>query len=244
MVSKVYGIVIKETDTGESGKRITVVTRERGRMVLSAKGSKSVKSSIMAAAQLFSYCEFTIFEGRGFYSVTQADVIESFYGIRNDFERLAYAAYILEITDRAAFEELENQNAFELLLRTLFVMSAGKHSPRLVTAVYIIRLLKEFGLMGDGEYCSECGVPLNGEGFYTEGEGIYCANCTVGKYYRLNSGALKAISHITQSEMKNLFSFRLSDEVMDEIWNFADINRRLHLGEWYKTLDYINNMHF
>ena len=126
MVSNVNGIVIKETAAGETGKRILVITREHGKMLLSARGSRNAKSSIMAAAQLFSYCEFTIFEGRGFYSVTQADVKESFYGIRNDFERLAYGAYILELTEKATFEEMENNMAFELLLKTLSVLSAGK----------------------------------------------------------------------------------------------------------------------
>ena len=75
MVFNVNGIVIKEMMAGETGKRILVITREHGKMLLSARGSKNVKSGILAATQLFSYCEFTVFEGKGFYSVTQADVI-------------------------------------------------------------------------------------------------------------------------------------------------------------------------
>ena len=35
MVSKVNGIVIKESDMGESGKRIVVLTKEHGKMLLS-----------------------------------------------------------------------------------------------------------------------------------------------------------------------------------------------------------------
>ena len=124
MVFNVNGIVIKEMTAGETGKRILVITREHGKMLLSARGSKNAKSGIMAATQLFSYCEFTVFEGKGFYSVTQADVIESFYGIRNDFERLAYGAYILELTERTSFEEMEDNAAFDLLLKTLSVLSS------------------------------------------------------------------------------------------------------------------------
>ena len=91
-------------------------------MLLSARGAKKITSKTMAGTQLFSYCEFTLFEGKGFYSVTQADVIESFYGISEDIEALAYGAYILEITERASFEELENNEIFDLLLRTLFIL--------------------------------------------------------------------------------------------------------------------------
>ena len=86
MVFNVNGIVIKEMTAGETGKRILVITREHGKMLLSARGAKKITSKTMAGTQLFSYCEFTLFEGKGFYSVTQADVIESFYGISEDIE--------------------------------------------------------------------------------------------------------------------------------------------------------------
>lgn len=244
MVSKVNGIVIKETDAGESGKRIVTVTKEHGKMLLSARGSKNVKSGIMAATQLFSYCEFTLYEGRGFYSITQADVIESFYGIRNDFERLAYGAYILELTDRAAFEELENNSAFELLLRTLFVLASGRQEPRLTSVIYIIRLLKECGFMSD-TYCAECGESLERLAYYGEGaDGLFCNKHAEGAAYRLGGGALRALKYILESKMPSLFSFSVSEEVLKELWLFADINRRIYLGEKYKTLDYINNMNF
>ncbi len=244
MVSKVNGIVIKETDAGESGKRIVVITKEHGKMLLSAHGSKNAKSGIMAATQLFSCCEFTLYEGRGFYSVTQADVIESFYGIRNDFERLAYGAYILELTDRAAFEELENNSAFELLLRTLFVLASGKQKPRLTAVVYIIRLLKECGFMSD-TYCVECGERLEQSAYYGETtDGLFCHKHAEGAAYKLGSGALMAVKHISESKMPSLFSFSVSEEVLSELWLFADVNRRIYLGEKYKTLDYINNMKF
>ena len=245
MVSKVYGIVIKESDAGETGKRITAITKEHGKMLLSALGSKNVKSSILAATQLFTYCEFSLFEGRGFYSITQADVLESFYGIRNDFERLAYGAYILELTDRASFEELENNSAFELLLRTLVVLSSGKQEPRLTALIYIIRLLKEYGFMGDASYCAGCGEKLDGSAYYSDMcDGLYCHRCAQDAQFKLSTGALNAEGQIKKRRLASLFSFNVSDEVLKELWNYADLNRRAYFGDNYKTLEYINNMKF
>lgn len=244
MVSKVNGIVIKEADAGESGKRITVITKERGKMLLSARGSKNIKSGIMAAAQLFSFCEFTLYEGRGFYSITQADVSESFYNIRNDIKRLAYGAYILELTDRCTFEEMENNEAFELLLRTLSALSGQRHEPRLVTAVYIIRLLYECGFM-DVKCCAGCGGELTDSALYGGmSEGLYCPGCAEGMPFSIRGGALRAVKYITESPLARIFAFRASEEVLDEMWRFADVNRKIYFGETYKTLDYINNMNF
>lgn len=241
MVSKVRGIVIKEMPAGETGKRIVVLTREHGKMLLSARGAKNAKSGILAATQLFSYCEFMLYEGKGFFSITQADVIESFFEIRNDIDRLAYGSYILELTDRVSFEELENNSAFELLFRALFVLAQGKQNPRLTAIIYIIRLLKECGLMG-GAYCSECGRHLEDTAYYGPlADGLVCGKCSETASYRIGCGALRALGHMSESGMKELFGFRVSDEVLAQLWRFADVNRRKYFGEHFKSLEYLEN---
>ena len=56
--------------------------------------------------------------------------------------------------------------------------------------------------------------------------------------------ALRAVKYITESPLAKVFAFRVSDEVLNEMWRFADVNRKIYFGENYKTLDYINNMNF
>lgn len=243
MVSKVNGIVIKEFDAGENGKRVIVLTREHGKMSLFIRGAKTSKKG-MQAVQLFSCCEFTIFEGRGFYSVTNVYVIESFYGIRNDFKCLTYASFILEVTERVSFEELDGDRIFELLFRTLSVLAGGKSKPRLVSAVFILRLLKEYGFMSGVSCCPSCGAEIE-EGFYTVwADGIYCAKCASEGAKKLDRGAVRALRHITESSMKKIFAFDVSDAVLEELWKLAMAYRKEYLGEKYNTLGYIESMNF
>ena len=101
-----------------------------------------------------------------FYSVTNVYVIESFYGIRNDFKCLTYASFILEVTERVSFEELDGDRIFELLFQDAFGSGRRKVKPRLVSAVFILRLLKEYGFMGGVSCCPSCGAEIE-EGFYT-----------------------------------------------------------------------------
>jgi len=245
MVSKVNGIVIKETDVGENGKRIIIVTKEHGKMLLSARGVKNIKSKTMAGTQLFVYSEFSLFEGKGFYSVTQADVIESFYGISADIDRLAYGAYVLELTERITFEELEESGMFELLLRTLLVLSDSTINPKLITAVYIIRLLKENGFMGKMYNCQKCGSELLNEAYLADGGcEIICGNCIKGNEMYIGSGTLKSVNYIIECKMSSVYKFNVSDEVLEQLWIYADSLRKEYLGYGYKTLDYINNMKF
>ena len=49
------GLVIREVATGESDKLITVLTENEGKLVISAKGVRSLKSKNGALCRLFTY---------------------------------------------------------------------------------------------------------------------------------------------------------------------------------------------
>ena len=99
--------------------------------------------------------------------------------------------------------------------------------------------------MWETDYCVNCGDILNKNAFFGDrSDGLFCHNCSDGMAWKLGSGALKAVRYINGSSLNKLFNFRVSEEVLDELWTFADINRRIYLGDKYKTLDYINNLKF
>ena len=79
---KLRGIVLREQAKGESNKQIVLLAQGVGRVLLSARGARRAKSKLLAATQLFCYADFVVYEGRGFYSVTQAELKKSFYGLR------------------------------------------------------------------------------------------------------------------------------------------------------------------
>ena len=56
----VHGLCVRETEIGEADKIITLVTMEYGRLSVSGKGVKSLKSRHMAATQPFAYSLFTL----------------------------------------------------------------------------------------------------------------------------------------------------------------------------------------
>ena len=65
----VHGLCVRETETGEADKIITLVTEEQGRMSVSAKGVKSLKSRNMAATQPFCYSLFTLKKYKKYYYI-------------------------------------------------------------------------------------------------------------------------------------------------------------------------------
>ena len=243
MVIKVSGVVIKETTVGESGKRIVVLTKEHGKMLLSARGSKNTKSKHLASTQLFAYSDFELFEGKGFYSITNSNIKENFFNIRNDIERLSYGAYILQITDSISFEELVSDEVFDLLLRTLYFLSKDETSPKLITSVFIIKLLIYYGFIGGFYCCDKCEAELDEGAYYNDiNDGILCKDCETEHDYKLDSGAVKALQYISNSDLKSLFKFNVSDGVLKQLWYISDCLRRKHISTHMKTYDYISNL--
>ena len=63
---KLRGIVLREQAKGESNKQIVLLAQGVGRVLLSARGARRVKSKLLAATQLFCYADFVVYEGRAF----------------------------------------------------------------------------------------------------------------------------------------------------------------------------------
>ena len=57
---RVRGLVVREIQTGEYDKILTVITEEMGRISISGKGVRSLKSKHMPATQLFCYSSFVL----------------------------------------------------------------------------------------------------------------------------------------------------------------------------------------
>ena len=104
---KLRGIVLREQAKGESNKQIVLLAQGVGRVLLSARGARRAKSKLLAATQLFCYADFVVYEGKGFYSVTQAELKNSFYGLRLDMDKFSEGMYLAELTERSCPAGLE-----------------------------------------------------------------------------------------------------------------------------------------
>ena len=56
----VHGLNVRETETGDFDKLITLVTQEMGKITVTGKGVKSLKSRHMVACQPFAYSTFVL----------------------------------------------------------------------------------------------------------------------------------------------------------------------------------------
>ncbi len=154
---KVQGIVLKTTDYKEHDKMLSLLTPEFGKLDVLIRGVKRTKSAFVSSSELFSLSEFILYQKNDHQTVTGCTLIESFYPIREDYEKFLYASYLLEIAHFQAQPQEQSLGLFTLLLRSLKRICYTDIDISAITSAY---LLLDSALLGYRPMLYNCPVCL------------------------------------------------------------------------------------
>ena len=152
------GLVLRETVTRETDKILTVLTPDRGKISLIARGARRKNSRLAAACQLLAYSELTIYEKGQWFMLDEAETLELFTGLRTDFVALSLASYLADLTDATAQAE-DTSQLLRLLLNALYALSVLHKPPQLVKPAFELRLMALSGFEPLADGCAVCGRP-------------------------------------------------------------------------------------
>lgn len=240
----VKGIVLRESDSKESDKILTVLTGEMGKITVIAKGARSRRSKVSAAAQLLAYSEMVLSESHGWQYLTEASTIELFDGVRGDIELLSLASYFAELVDYVSNDETEAQTLLSLLLNALYALGTLHRPQELVKAAFEMRLMAEIGFEPLLDGCCACGSAENAESVLDlQGGTLLCRACAPGgRVAPLSAGALQACRHVLYGDAKRLYSFSLPQRDLGQFTYAAQaylstmLDKRFHTLDFYKSL--------
>lgn len=253
MLVEVKGLVIRTVDLSEHDKLLTLFTEEHGKITAVANGSRALKSRYLAAAQLFCYGSYVLYQRGDRYWVREVTLIESFFDLRADLTRMALAAYICDVADDVVEENAPEKPFLRLVLNSLYAIASGKFSQAQIKAAFEMRAAADLGFCPMLDGCHACGK-TNGELYLDVMNGVVaCEECrslaamqpvteeesrTASIICRLTPGALAAMQYVVSCPMERLLSFRLNGE--DEGVFFASAEKYLinQLERGFKTLDF------
>lgn len=242
----IAGIVIRESDLGENDKIVKILT-ENGIISAIVRRCKSVKSRKNAAMQLLSYCRFSVYEGKKGYIIEESEIINMFWNIRNNLETLSLAQYFCELSLSLRPDKESASDFLKLFLNSLFFLSENTYNIRLIKAIFEMRACSLCGYMPNLLCCDGCGSYEAAEmGLLMQSAKLMCRNCRKQQdfclYEALTPGALAALRHIIYSEMRKLFSFKISDKTLEDICKISEKYVLYHVGAYFKALEFYKNI--
>ena len=235
------GLILRETETKETDKILTVLTPDLGKITLIARGARRRNSPLAAACQLLAYSELTIYQRGSWRYVSEGSTIELFDGVRQDFELLSLASYFAELTESVVGEEQSAPEVLALLLNALYALSALKKDPELVKPVFELRLMALSGFEPLADGCAVCGKPEPERPMLDVVQGVvHCAGCkqSGGLSLPLTKGSLAALRHALYADPKRLYSFRADRNALRELGHAAEGFVAAQLERSFRTLDY------
>lgn len=233
---KVNGIIIAENNFGDYDKMITMLTPNYGKISCVAKRARRTKSALLAGTQLFCFGEYVMYKGKGKYHINSCEIIEIFYNLRTDLDKLKYAIHINQIIKDVC---VENENSFRILqlyLNTLYMISETKENLDFILSVFKLRLLCLLGFEPQINGCSLCGKDKNIMYFSLRYDGFICKECVsdYGSAIEMSENTKNAIKYIVSAHPKKIFSFKLIDEDLEELKLISKIYFNEKMEKEYK----------
>jgi DNA repair protein RecO (recombination protein O) len=173
------GIVLRTYKLGEADRIVVLITRGHGKVRSVAKGVRKTKSKFGARLEPTSHVALQFYEGRNLDIVNQAESIDQFRSIRDDYDRFTRASAMLEAVDQVAQEREVSPGLYTILLGALRTLDA-RDSP-LVVAGFFLKLLAQEGFRPVIDECVLCGSPDDLVAFDLEQGGVLCRSCRQGR---------------------------------------------------------------
>lgn len=236
-------LVIRSREYGESDRLLTLFSREHGKIQAVAKGVRKPKSRQRAGAQLFTYADYLLHQGKTLDTVNQASPKESFPHLWMDLEKSLAATAMAELLDLATIPGQSYPELFTLTFSSFFLLE--QYEPALVQSAYTLKLLAYLGYRPRFVECAECGKKVQGERllFSPEAGGVICHTCQtqdpnqppkLGRWVK--GGSLALMRQLLQGELTKLDRLRLNTwmkkEILDTLQFYCEQTFDKRLKSW------------
>ena len=188
------------------------------------KGAKKTKSSMLNSSEYLSFSDLILYKSpNDNYSINSAEVIELFYNLRTDVEKLNYAVTISKMVYDVTEENIPASDILQLFLNSLYVISETDKNLDLIFCIFQIRLLAILGFLPQVAKCVNCDEPMveEMEEFYfsVKDDGVKCSACAKmdKSIVHLSKTSFSALIYVLSCDSKKLFSFEIPDEAIQEL---------------------------
>ena len=239
-LEKVEGIIVSETNYGESSKILNVITKEYGLISIISKGCKNLKSSLRSVSSKLTYGTFVIYYKQNKLStLKEVNVINNFKNLKKNIASISYAAYILELSE-GVIKQNNNNDIFDLLIASLTKIDEGFDS-LVIMNILELKYLKYLGVEPVLDECALCGNKTSIVTLSSYKGGFVCKNC-YNNEKMVSEKTIKLIRMFNYVNISKISKIDINIQCKNEINLFLDDYYSRYTGLYLKSKSFIKNL--
>ena len=251
------GLVLREYPVGENDKLLTVLTAKEGKILMTAKGARSMRSKVMPLCHLFTYGNFEYYERNDRRWLSGGSVNDSFGGLSTDLEGFSLASYVMQVAAEITGEGVEAEEILRMTLNTLYCIQKRQKPLPQIKAVYELFAAQVSGLSPELSACADCGGEEATHFWLDVMNGcLLCDGCLRKRTgnlplpevdaYRarnilipLDPSAVASMRYVLTAPLPRIFAFSLTDEEsMQNLSRGAETYLLNHLERGFDALEF------
>ncbi len=243
MIHSTEGIVLKTFDLRETSRIATFFTKDCGKIKGVLKGIRKDSRKFGSSIDKFSVNGIIYYEYRhsDLHLVSQCDLKQFFFAIRQDYKRNIAANYMLELVDTVMPLEHPNKRVYRLMLNYLSSLEAIDDIDRLVH-IFQIKILLLSGFRPHVDACVKCRRKVEGKArFSLRAGGLICSHCptTETNFTMISKGTIASILHIEQNDWAKSLRLGLTITARKELKYVLNNFLVYHLGKNIRSAKYL-----
>ena len=156
------GIILRVEDFRERDERVTLYTKDFGKVSVVAKGAKRIEAKLRGSLDIFNLVEITFVEGQNFNILTNVDLLTSFSSVTKNPHAYRSGISVLKVVDYIFDENIKDEPFFEDLHYAVKRIDEYSLAEESLSRLYSWLLLKKFQMKILENQGYESGVPVSG----------------------------------------------------------------------------------
>lgn len=235
-IIRTEAVVLRSINYGETSQIVTLLTREKGKLGVMAKGARRPKSSFGATLQPMAYTQVVFYykPTRDLQILSESSHVESFHGLRSTLASITIGLQIVELVDALLEEEDPQPDIFALTVRVLRRLNQTEKRAKNLWPYAQLRLAERLGIAPSIERATVDSVEEEGVLSLANG-GVYPSGMSPDAPRRASRAALRAYAVFACADLDTVMRMELSSAVRQEVEGLVRDFLRYHLEEAYPS---------
>ena len=221
---RTQGLILKKENQGEDSQLFTIYTKDYGKLKISGKAIRKIKSKLRPGADIFYLSNIEFIQGKAYKTLTDAILIEKFSQVRKKLGKLLVANKITSSIDDLTKIGDRDKKIWGLLLKTLGILNSQQLLIKQLQLIYYYFFWKIISFLGyrpELYNCASCQKNLTpGLLFFNPQEGgAVCSICfgriKIGR--EISSKTIKILRFIIAKDWPTVSCLRIETEDLNPI---------------------------